>query len=463
MGTGLQFFLSLLKCLWRRKKGLIKINLQKQLIQLATPIILSNLAFTLLGAVDTLFMGHVSTLALGAVGLGSMTFLTASLFLKSTLAGATPFVSRQQGAGNFKEAGKYLQYFLCLTIILIPLIALLPSLFRLFFWVTKPDGQVSHAAMQYLVVRLFELPATLLVAAFTAFLLGVGNSILPMFLNWLAVLLNIGANYILVFGKLGFPKLGIVGAAWGTVFAMWIQALLFAIFVWTEYRERYRLNQWHWPSLQDLVRISKVGLPLGLTDSVEVGAFTTFFAIISRLGSEALAASQIVNQIAALAFMPGFALGAATGSLVGRYLGAQKGEEAERIGWLGTRLGVRIMVVAGIIFVFFSRPLSELFTQEPAVIASCISLLRLIAVYQIFDAVNIVLRGALNGAGDTRFTMAVTLILAWGLFVPGSYLGAITLKLGVMGAWLGALTYLVTLGVIFFFRFRRGAWREIAI
>lgn len=442
---------------------MIKINLQRQLIQLATPIVLSNLAFTLLGAVDTLFMGHVSTLALGAVGLGSMTFLTASLFLKSTLAGATPFVSRQQGAGDYKKAGKYLQYFLCLTLLLIPLILLLPSVFRLFFWFTKPDPKVAAAAMDYLSVRLFELPATLLVAAFTAFLLGVGNSVLPMFLNWLAVLINIGANWILVFGKLGFPKLGLVGAAWGTVFAMWVQALGFALLVWAGYKERYNLNRWHWPKWQDLLRISKVGLPLGLTDSVEVGAFTTFFAIISRLGSEALAASQIVNQIAALAFMPGFALGAATGSLVGRYLGAGQEKQAEHIGWIGALLGVGIMTVAGLIFVLFSKPLAQLFTQQKDVIASCIALLRLIAVYQLFDAVNIVLRGALNGAGDTRFTMTVTLTLAWGLFVPGSYLGAIILKLGVMGAWLGALTYLVTLGLIFFFRFRKGDWKKIAI
>lgn len=441
----------------------MEISLQKQLLQLATPIVLSNLAFTLLGAVDTLFMGHVSTLALGAVGLGSMTFLTASLLLKSTLTGATPFVARKEGAGDYQDAGKYLQYFLCLTLLLIPLILLLPFVFRLFFWLTKPDPQVARAAGQYLSVRLFELPATLLVAAFTAFLLGVGNSLLPMFLNWLAVLLNIGANWLLVFGKLGFPKLGLVGAAWGTVFAMWVQAIGFAIFVWIGYRKRYRLNSWHWPSWQDLARISKVGLPLGLTDSVEVGAFTTFFAIISRLGSEALAASQIVNQIAALAFMPGFALGAATGSLVGRYLGAGLEEEAEQIGWRGAGLGVGIMTVAGLLFILFPRPLAMLFTQEEAVIASCIGLLRLIAVYQLFDAVNIVLRGALNGAGDTRFTMTVTLSLAWGLFVPGSYLGAITLELGVMGAWMGALSYLVTLGLIFFFRFRRGNWKKITI
>ena len=439
------------------------INLQKQLIQLAAPVVFSNLAFTLLGFVDTLFMGRVSTLALGAVGLGSMTFLTASLFLKTTLAGATPFVSRMVGAGRKAEAGKYLQFFLCLTLLLLPLISLLPGFFRLFFWLMKPDRQVAEAAMQYMAVRLYEIPALLLVSSFTAFLLGIGNSLLPMILNWVTVLVNVGANWVLVFGHWGFPPLGLVGAAWGTVFAVWVQAVLFALCIWFYYRKEYNLHRWHWPSWQDLWRISKVGLPLGVTDSIEVGAFTAFFAIISRLGTVALAASQIVNQIAALAFMPGFALGAATGSLVGRYLGAGQADRAEELGWTGTKLCVSVMVALGLFFVAFPRSMASLFTADKEVIESCISLLRLIAVYQLFDAVNIVLRGALNGAGDTRFTMTITMFFAWGLFVPGSYLGAFSLKLGVIGAWLGAFVYLATLGVIFFFRFRHGAWKEIVI
>ncbi|NLC47354.1 MAG: MATE family efflux transporter, partial [Firmicutes bacterium] len=257
------------------------------------------------------------------------------------------FCFQDGGAGRKDEAGKYLQYFLCLTLLLLPLISLLPGFFRLFFWLMKPDRQVAEAAMQYMAVRLYEIPALLLVSSFTAFLLGIGNSLLPMILNWVAVLVNVGANWVLVFGHWGFPPLGLVGAAWGTVFAVWVQAVLFALCIWFYYRKEYNLHRWHWPSWQDLWRISKVGLPLGVTDSIEVGAFTAFFAIISRLGTVALAASQIVNQIAALAFMPGFALGAATGSLVGRYLGAGQADRAEELGWTGTKLCVSVMVALG--------------------------------------------------------------------------------------------------------------------
>lgn len=438
-------------------------GLTRQLIALAAPIVLSNLAYTLLGVVDTAFMGRVGTLALGAVGLANITYLTAAVVLRSATGGTLPFVARTYGAGDLPAAGRYLKHFIVLALAISPMALVLPWFFRLFFAVTKPDHEVAAQAMAYMNIRLIELPFALVHSAVVGFLIGIGNSRLPMALAWLAVSVNLVANYVLVFGKLGLPALGLIGAAWGTVIAVTVQTAAGIIIVYSRYRVPYRLTKLELPTIRDIASMVKVGLPLGLGDGIDVGAFSVFFALISRLGTAELAASEVANQITAIAFMPGLALGSATGSLVGRYIGAGKPSVAEAAGYRGVALGVGVMGVAGILFLTIPRLLIAPFTHDPDVIKLGIVLLRVMAFYQIFDAMNIIFRGALNGAGDTRFTFVATTVTAWGIFIPGAYLAAFKLGWGIAGAWIGALAYLVTLGIISALRFRSGRWKSIKL
>lgn len=438
-------------------------GLTGQLIALAAPIVLSNLAYTLLGVTDTAFMGRVSTLALGAVGLGNITFFTAAVILRSTTGGTMPFVARMYGAGDLPAAGRHLKHFIVLALGISPLALVLPWFFRLFFAVTRPDPEVAAQAMTYMNIRLLELPFTLVNSAIVGFLIGIGNSRLPMALSWLAVSVNLAANYILIFGKLGFPAMGLIGAAWGTVIAVVVQTVAGVIITYSRYRRSYQLTKLELPTLRDIASMVKVGLPLGLGDGIDVGAFSVFFALISRLGTVELAASQVANQITGVAFMPGFALGAATGSLVGRYVGAGKPSVAEAAGYRGVALGVGVMGVAGVLFLAIPNLLIAPFTRDPEVVRLGTLLLRVMAFYQIFDAMNIVFRGALNGAGDTRFTFVATTAAAWGVFIPGAYLAAFILGWGIAGAWIAALAYLVTLGIVSGLRFRGGRWKSIKL
>ncbi|MGE5578192.1 MAG: MATE family efflux transporter [Syntrophothermus sp.] len=446
-----------------RFKNVKSTGLTRQLIQLAIPIVLSNLAYTLLGATDTFFMGRVSTTSLGAVGLANMMFLTPSLILRGTINGAMPFVSRMYGAGDKPAGGRYLQYFLILALLISPAAFLLPWAFKGFLWLFKPEPEVARQILLFTTIRLWEIPFSLTSTAFVSFMIGIGNTRTPMLLSWFAVTINIVANYILIFGKFGAPALGIAGSALGTVIAVTLQAITAGIVVYSRYREEYALTSWHFPTFTDLARMLRVGFPMGMVDFVEVAAFTSFFALISKLGTVELAASQIANQVTALAFMPGFALGAATSSLVGRYIGASDLRLAEGVGYRGARVGVGFMGLVGLIFWFFPDVLAGLFTSAPEVLRLARLLLRMMAVYQVFDALNIVFRGALNGGGDTRFTMMVTFVGSWGVFIPGVYLGAFVLGWGVIGAWLGAITYIIALGIVFSLRFRSGGWKAIEI
>lgn len=249
----------------------------------------------------------------------------------------------------------------------------------------------------------------------------------------------------------------------GTVISVIAQTILTGIIVYSKYGSKYALYKVEWPKLRDISHMLVIGVPIGVADGIEVGAFGTFFALISRFGSVELAASQIVNQIAALSFMPGFALSAATGSLVGRYMGSRELSTAKNAGYRGAALGIGFMGIVGLFFIAFPGGLVSLFTKDTDVIKMSIYLLRIIAVYQVFDAMNIVFRGALNGAGDTRFTLAITVLGAWCLFIPGAYLAGFILDWGMFGAWLSVIAYTIVLGTIFGLRFKSGTWQGIKL
>lgn len=434
-----------------------------QLATLAAPIIFSNLSQTLLGVVDTIFMGRVGTSALAAVGLGGMIFLTFELILRGTVWGTLVFVSRAYGAGDKAEAGRHLKGFVALALVISPAVLLLPAVFRLVLAVIRPAPEVARQALLYMNVRLLEIPLWLIYTALAGFCTGIGRTRLPMAFAWISIPVNIVANWILIFGKFGAPRLGVAGAAWGTDLAVAVQVAVAAAVIWRKFRDEYRLPGWRWPALVEMVRMARVGLPIGLQDFLEVGAFSVFYGLLARLGTAELAASQIANQITAVAFMPGFALGAATGSLVGRHLGAGQPATAEACGYRGAGLGVGLMGLMGLGFLLFPRALAGVFTRDPAVLGLAEPLLRVMALYQVFDALNIVFRGALNGAGDTRFTLFITVVGTWVLFIPGTWLAAFVLRGGLLGAWAGAIAYLVLAGVSFSLRFRGGGWKEIRV
>lgn len=443
--------------------GRHNLELTRELAILALPMVISNLAYTLLGVTDILFLGRVSATALGAAGLANLVFLTISLVFRGAVNGVTTFVARAYGAKDYVAAGQYLIHFIIFALLLTPAVVFLPQLYQWFFQIMQPDSTVAQQALVYLHIRNISMPFNLVFTAFIGFLIGIGNTRLPALLSWTAVLINIAANYVLIFGKLGFPALGIAGAAYATVLAIIVQTLLAAVLVFRFYNEQYQLSQWSWPNLVRLGKMAKVGFPIGLADAVDVGAFATFMGLISRLGTAELAASQIVNQISSVAFMPGFALSAATGSMVGRFLGAKEPQLAEEVGYQGVRLGLSFMGLLGVVFWCVPRQLTGFFTADPLLQEVAILPMRLIAIYQIFDAMNIVFRGALNGAGDTRFGMIFTVIGAWGIFIPTVYLLTFSWGLGLAGAWGGALTYIFCLGVTFLIRFRNGRWKELAL
>jgi MATE family multidrug resistance protein len=183
--------------------------------------------------------------------------------------------------------------------------------------------------------------------------------------------------------------------------------------------------------------------------------------MIGRLGTETLAANNIALQYMSMSFTLGVAIAQACSSLVAQYLGAKEPKQAERVGYRAMFLGMVVMGLVGMAYLIAPRFLMSLFSDDPTVIQAGVIILTLVAFYQVIDGLTIVLGGALNGAGDTTFTMVARAVMAWVVFVPSVYVLIFVFKAGIGGAWAGAFLFLLGLAILYFWRFRSGRWKLI--
>ena len=441
-------------------------SLTWQVAKLAGPLVLQNLSQTLLGVVDTFFVSRIGTDSVAAVGLASVMFFAVLMLFRSTANSTVVFVGRAHGERDDAKVGQAVWRSLNMIGWLSLIVLALPFLFSAVMSVAAPaDGSaVRELGTRYLQIRAFEIPLVMFSAVVWGFLVGRGDSRTPMILAWLTVLLNIGLDWMLVLGNLGLPALGVTGAAYATVMANGANVLMSAFILWRKSsRERFGtgiVRRASWPEIKAGLAI---GLPMGMGDFIEIASFSMFFALIARLGTDILAANQIALQYMSVSFTFGVAFGMAASSLVSQYLGAREPELAEKAAYRAAILAVVGMGLIGLSYLIAPTALMGLFSDEPTVIAAGVSVLRLVALYQMIDAVGIVMASSLNGAGDTRFTMWTKSLLAWGFFIPLSWLLIFPLDSGIWGAWLGALIYLGGLAIVYFWRFRAGRWKEIEL
>ena len=437
-----------------------------QVARLAGPLILQNLSQTLLGVIDTYFVSKIGTEALAAVGLAGVMYFAVFMLFRSTANSTVVFVGRAYGENDYAKIGTAVWRSLNVIVWLSLLTFCLPWLFSTLMSFAAPSDSpmVRELATRYLQIRSFEIPLILFSGVVWGFLVGRGDSSTPMKLAWATVIANIFLDWVLVLGNLGMPALGVAGAAYATVLANGLNVILSAIVLWSPInRDLFatsRVQRASWSEIRAMLRVS---LPLGMGDFIEIASFSLFFAMIARLGTDILAANQIALQYMSLSFTMGVAVNMATSSLVSQYLGAKQPHLATKVAYRACGLAMGAMGLVGLSYLIAPKALMGFFSQEPTVIEAGVTILKLVALYQIFDAFGIVLAGALNGAGDTRFTMWVRAVMAWGMFIPLVWLLAFQLDLGIWGAWVGAFIYLGGLGVVYFFRFRNGRWQAIEI
>jgi MATE family multidrug resistance protein len=420
------------------------------MLRLAIPVVIAEIGWVMMGIVDTIMVGPLGPAALGAVGLGSILFMTPGVFGMGLLMGLDTFVSQSFGAGRIQECHRWLFNGVALAVLYsIPLmIAVALMLFAL------PSfgfhGEVLAVITPYLGTVIWSALPLMLYVAFRRYLQAM-NVVRPVTIALItANLINVAGNYALIFGHFGFPAMGVVGSAWATVIARTYMAL-FLFLVIARRERRYSTGLHDVPMRAErerVIRLARLGLPAALQITVEVGVFAAASALAGALTPVAVAAHQVAMNLASFMFMVPFGMGSAGAVRVGQAVGRGDVAGVRAAGKAALLIGGGFMTGAGILFVAIPGPLLRLFTDDPGVIAIGLSLLAIAALFQLFDGVQAVCTGLLRGLGDTHTAMIWHLIGHWAVGLPLGYALCFWWGWGVPGVWAGLSAGLILVGIV---------------
>ena len=419
------------------------------MLRLAAPVVLAELGWMTMGIVDTMMVGRLSAEAIGAVGVGNSLFMGIVIFAMGLMLGLDALVSRAFGAGDVEDCHRWLLHGVALALLLsIPFTLIL---FGLSASLGSSDLTPTVVALTrpYLDAVAWSVPLLLLYSAFRRYLQGMGIVHPIMVALFTANIVNVVFNWILIFGHLGAPAMGVRGSAWATVFSRaMMAALLLAVILHRErgrspglFRTPFRIER-AW-----MKRLFGLGLPAASQLTLEVGVFAAATVLAGRLQPAALAAHQIAINIAAFTFMVPLGVGSAGAVRVGQAVGRRDPRGAARAGWTALLLGGGFMACSAACLLLLPGVLIEAFTTDERVAATGTSLLMVAAVFQLFDGVQTVSTGALRGLGDTRTPMVWNLAGHWFVGLPLGYLLCFPLRMGVVGLWWGLSSGLIICGV----------------
>jgi len=423
------------------------------MLALAAPVVMAELGWVTMGIVDTIMVGDLGASAIGAVGLSSMLFFAVAVFAMGLLLGLDPLVGQAFGARQLGECHRWLVDAVWLgAVVTLPMAAIVLGMnATLHLWGLPPD--VLALSQPYLAILTWSLPPLLLYVAFRRYLQAM-NVVRPvMFALVAANVVNALGNWVLIYGHLGSPAMGVRGSAYATLAArIFMAGWLLMVIVGHEAHATPRLRDT--PLGLDPARLRRLfalGLPAAGQAVFEVGVFSAATALAARVSENALAAHQIALNLAALTFMIPLGVSSAAAVRVGQAVGRRDPRGAASAGWTAIGIGVGFMGSAAIVFLMIPRGLIRLFTGDPAVLELGVSLLFVAAVFQLFDGLQGVTTGALRGLANTRTAMLWNLVGHWIVGLPLGYLLCFRWGLGVVGLWWGLSIGLMICGVALLF------------
>jgi putative MATE family efflux protein len=439
--------------------------LRKQILGLAFPALIEQTLMTLVSMADMIMVGRLGPWAITSVGLSNQpTFVAMSVFIALNV-GATALVARFVGAGEKEEASKVARQALMIALIMGIVLGFIGySYARDILLFMGAEDDVIGPGMEYFRVVCMGMPAWAVTISLTAALRGTGDTKTPMTVNILANLVNVVGNYLLINGHFGFPRLEVKGAAVATTFSRLVACvyMLYHIGKGDKNIKISRGDSFRF-DLGIIKRILNIGIPAALEQAVMRSGQMTFARIVSSFGTNTYAAHQIALNIEGFSFTPGMAFQIAATTLVGQSLGAKDPDRAERVGYETVKIGALVGCVTFALYFFFGKYFAYLYTDDAAVISMASGALKIIALVQPFMISNFILMGGLRGAGDTRWTLYITMAGFWGLRVVTAYLLAIKAGMGLYGAWIGTALDMAGRCTLSFLRFRAGGWKYIRV
>ena len=428
----------------------------KRNIRLAFPVVLSQVGQVTVHLVDNMMVGHVGTTELAAASFANNVFMIGMYFGMGITYGLTPLIGKAFSKGKFNEVAVLLKNGIfthiaaafVLTAVMFGTYFILPLL-------GQPPEVLNLAKPYFLLLCLSYLPF-MLFFSMKQFFEGIGNTKMAMQITLSANVVNVIVNYVLIFGKFGFPEMGLVGAGIGTLVSRLFMAFLFVLYIYKipKFKKYFVEARKQVFSMDKIKSILKIGIPIGFQIIVELLAFGIGAIMMGWLGEIPLAAHQVAIGLAAFTYMVSLGVSQANTIRVSHQMGVKNYKALKMAAFASTHLVLVFMLLMGVVFVIARNYLPLMFTLDTAVIDIAAGLLIIAAIFQVFDGLQVIMLSTLRGMADVKLPMFIAFFAYLLIGIPTSYILTFVLNFGPQGIWFGYLVGLGTAGVLFYFRFK---------
>ncbi len=431
---------------------------------LAVPVMASQLGQVMVGVSDSMMVGQVGYIPLAGASLGNSIFYFFMTFGLGVSFAITPLVGFADGEGKKKACGEVLRHGLLVNTLLGVLLSALVLIAANYLHLFGQEEAVVAQATPYMMVIGFSMIPFLIFQTFRQFSEGLSMTKIPMVVSVGVNILNIILNYILIYGKLGFPAMGLLGAGIATLIARTAMAVVMMGYVLSNrrfkpYLSGLGLKNLNYKVVKDLLRI---GVPAGLQFVFEVGAFSMAAIMMGWIGATTQAAHQVAINLASITYMTVSGLGAAAAIRVGNQLGRKDYKTMKKAALTLIAMGTALMLIFSIVFILGRDWLPLLYNDQEEVVQIASALLIVAALFQISDGVQVISLGALRGMKDVKIPTMITFLAYWVVSLPLGYVLAFNYGFGANGIWFSLFLGLSIAGIWVFLRFIRLANNHIA-
>ena len=448
-----------------------KPNGYRQVFAISLPLVASMGSITLMQFTDRIFLANYSVDAIAAALPAGIASFTAIAFFMGVASYTNAFVAQYTGAQALNRVGAAVWQGIYFSLLSSVLLASLYFIADILFDLIGHSPPIRSLEVTYFKILILGAGLVVLSSTMASFYTGRGLTWTVMLVHMAGTVINIPLDFCLINGVGPFPELGIAGAGIATVTAYCIIVAVLSILIFSR-ANRKKFGTWENRAFDRALfgRLMRYGLPSGIQFFLEIFGFTFFIQMLGRLGDLELAASNIVLSIETLSFMPmvGFHIGNAT--LVGQAIGRGRPEDGVYATTSALHITMIYMMLVAAAFVLTPEPLLHLFkanyqndAQYAKIMDLGVILLRFVAVFCFFDALNLIFSGAIKGAGDTRFIMWAIAALSIGVMIAPVYIAIEFLGAGLYTAWTIVTLYVCALGIAFMLRYRHGKWKKMRV
>ena len=413
----------------------------RKLIPIVIPLSLAQITQASISVIDAIMAGNVSALDLAAISVGGSIWFITTLFITGILMSVTPSVAHLYGANNEKDIPLIIQQGLYLAISLgIFGILILQNAEPLLEWM-KVDPEIVPLAVKYLYAISWGAPLLAIFFVLRSYSEGIGHT-RPVFLaSSITLVVNIVANYVLIYGKWGFPRLGGVGCGWASTIAL-LTTVIFMYYYIHKDKQLASFSlfaKFYLPNFAELTKLVRLGFPIGAAIMAEASSFSLVAIFIASIGAKEVAAHQISMNVASILFMLPLSVGLGATIRIGHNLGEGNFEQAKTTCFAGISLAFCIALVNAVTIYFFAYFIANMYTDDALVIKYAVDLMFYAALFQVSDGIQVSVVCSLRGYKDTRIPMIMTFFSYWVVAIPlGYFLGILAKQpLGANGFWMG--------------------------